>query len=97
NSPAGTPVLLENCRSPGGPSLQWDRHPAGRLENVIPEGRFAMKQKKHTTMKPRNPLVPAMRLSRKPGAFVNRKKEASRKACRLYSSRFAGWGRFLSE
>ncbi|MDQ7781710.1 MAG: hypothetical protein RDU20_02445 [Desulfomonilaceae bacterium] len=43
-------------------------------------------KRKRVTVKPRNPLVPAMRLSRKPGAFVDRKKEARRKACRLFSS-----------
>jgi hypothetical protein len=41
-----------------------------------------MKKKSHK-IRPRNPVVPLMRLHRKPGAFNDRKKEASRRACRI--------------
>jgi hypothetical protein len=40
------------------------------------------KKGKGAVVKPRNPLVPVMWLTCKPGSHLDRKKEAYRKACR---------------
>jgi hypothetical protein len=39
-------------------------------------------RRKLRKLKPRNMLVPLMRLHRKPGAFRDKRKEALRRACR---------------